>query len=170
MTTNYYLAESRRGNAAAAFEASKVMALEGWSDYFVQQQIYRSAENGHAPAQRWLGILGLFKRLITKESTVSSISFYETYDVAMEWLNEAACTGDLVATYIIAKCCQHGVGIEKDEERALEIFNQVAGKMNEETVLAIMFAFESILQMPCTSKEITEMNKFDKNGITAKAS
>ena len=144
---DYYLEESFRGNAKAAYLAAIALMspTENTNEHDVQKQFKRSAELGYVPAQRILGIYGLFNHLMTDDSGPACIHYNRDRHVGFEWLNEAACSGDLVATYFVGKCYQHGVGIPKDETRAEAYLKQVSKKISFEVAMAGMLLFEFLL-------------------------
>ncbi len=152
---DYYLEEGFRGNAKAAYLAAKALTspTENTKEYDVQKQFKRSADLGYIPAQRILGIYGLFNHLMTDDSTPANIHYNRDRHLGFEWLNEAACSGDLVATYFVGKCYQYGMGVPRDEERANAYLTQVGKKVSFDVAMAAMLLFEFLL---LTSEDTSE--------------
>ena len=170
----YYLFEAQKGNADAAYEAAKITALDNNNDvYFIQKRFFRAADLGDERAQRILGILGLCQKLMTEDSTYGNIHFNPDRRVGFEWLTEAACTGDVLATYLIGCCHLYGIGTEKSPEQAQRFFMQVISKVSMDVVLETMMLFESIsagIEVQDDGEDIASLGKKILDGITAIAS
>ena len=76
MSLNYCLSRSAHGDKIAAYEAAKIMQFEKYSEVMVQAQLRKAASLGSVDAMRWLGFLGLSGKLISPESTVTKVSYY----------------------------------------------------------------------------------------------
>ena len=149
MTTsilNYYLSMAAKGDGKAAFEAARIMRNDKMSEVIVQTQLRRSASLGYAPAQTYLGILGICGVLVKPESTIGHISYYNTVEPAIEWLNKAVSENDPVAKYTLARCMQLGIGVPKDDVKASEMLNESLSDMSELTVLGLLLMFDWVKQ------------------------
>lgn len=145
MTTNvlnYYLGMAAKGDSKAAFEAARIMRSDEMSEVIVQTQLRRSASMGYAPAQTYLGILGICGILVKPESTVGHISYYNTVEPAIEWLKKAVAGNDPVAKHTFARCMQFGIGVPKDEDRAKAMLDESLSEMSEQTVLDLLLMFD----------------------------
>lgn len=144
MSLNYCLSQSYKGNPEAAFEAARIMYNNGASEVIVQNQLRKAAEGNSIEAQRWLGVFGLCNKLVVPESTISHITYYKGYETAYHWLLKSASLGDNVSAFIVAKCLQNGIGVEKDESKAEKIIAQVVNKLSLDAIFPIIMLFDTI--------------------------
>lgn len=154
---NHYLSLTAHGNpgvaAAAAFEAAKIMYNEKYNEVIVQAMLRKSGELGDVNAQRWLGFIGLTNRLIDPVSTTSNIIYYKDASVAYQWFKKAADKGDLISTFAVYKCLQHGIGVTKNLEKAEHILDTIADKLSFD-VLPFMFFFDAYHEPKTTAHTI----------------
>ena len=144
MSLDYYLRKSARGDHNAAYEAAKIMQLEKYSEVMVQAQLRKAASLGSVEAMRWLGFLGLSGKLISPESTVTKISYYNTYDHAYNWFVKGSQKGDALSTFVVGTCLQHGIGTSQDTQKSKEIMSDVSSKVSVDVVLPIIFLFNTL--------------------------
>lgn len=162
----YYLFEAQKGNADAAYEAAKITALDNKNDvFFIQKRFFRAADLGDERAQRILGLLGLCQRLMTEDSTYGNIHYNMDRRIGFNWLTEAACTGDVIATYLIGCCYLHGIGTEKSCEQAQKFFRQVIHQISVDIILETMLLFEAITFDLLPPPEAAKMAVFDTDII-----
>lgn len=162
----YYLEKSLQGDADAAYEIAKYIALIGTpKEFVVQKHFKRAAMLGSIAAQRVIGIYGLCNRLITEESSLSNIHYNEDKETGFYWLNEAACAGDLLATYLKGFCYLYGLGVTQNESIAQEHFKQTEGKMSFQTIINTMMIVDFI-----KPKDKVTTEKIFIDGVTAIAS
>ena len=122
---NQYLSEAVKGNAEAAFKAGKFMANEGlYNEVAIQSRYQEAAEAGFTEAQKELGALGLCGRLITDDSTAFNISYYNDYNIAMEWLKKAARNGDAESTIVVEAVEKYGTSIIDNARAAIEFYKE----------------------------------------------
>lgn len=138
------LGEANRGIASSAYKAGKMLEDEGYSDVIAQVQYRRAARSGYAPAQRLLGILGLCGKLIEEGSSICNVRFCDSPEAGITWIREAACGGDALSVYILGKCHQLGLGVEKDEDKAALILNSVVAYVSWSEVISFSMLLESV--------------------------
>lgn len=142
----YYINESLKGNSDAAYMAAKLLATGGTSnDYVIQKHFNIAANQGNEKAQRILGIYGLCNRLVTDDSAYDNIVYNPDKHDGIVWLKEAACSGDVISTYLLGGCYQHGLGVNKDSEKADLYFNQIISVISPEAILETMLIIEFLL-------------------------
>lgn len=144
MSLNYCLSRSARGDNIAAYEAAKIMQLEKYSEVMVQAQLRKAASLGNVDAMRWLGFLGLSGKLISPGSTITKISYYNTYDHAYNWFAEGAKKGDALSTFVVGICLQHGIGTPQDTRKSEKILSGVLDDVSIDTVVPIIFIINAL--------------------------
>ena len=144
MSLNYCLSKSAHGDKIAAYEAAKIMHFEKYSEVMVQAQLRKAASLGSIDAMRWLGFLGLSGKLISPESTVTKVSYYNTYDHAYNWFVEGSKKGDILSTFVVGTCLQHGIGTPQDTQKSEEIMSSVLGNVSIDVVVPIIFLINTL--------------------------
>ena len=144
MSLNYCLSRSAHGDKIAAYEAAKIMQFEKYSEVMVQAQLRKAASLGSVDAMRWLGFLGLSGKLISPESTVTKVSYYNTYDHAYNWFVEGSKKGDALSTFVVSTCLQHGIGTPQDTQKSEEIMSGVLGNVSIDVVVPIIFLINTL--------------------------
>lgn len=127
MSLNYCLSRSDCGDSAAAYEAALIMHLEKHNELMVQAQLKKAALLGSVDAMRWLGFLALSGKLISPDSTLTSISYLTAYDHAYNWFMQAFKRGDALSAFLVGTCLQYGIGTPQDTKRAAEIISEASG-------------------------------------------
>lgn len=143
----YLLHESRKGNARCAFLAGLSFEKLGYRRLFVQKQFRYAADLGYPVAQRWLGVLGLCRQLLSADSQYANEIYCPNYEDALYWLEEAAENHDPVSCFILAKCRMLGIGVKADEAEAQREIDQLIPLLTEESVLAVTLLFDLVLNM-----------------------
>ena len=138
ISLNYCLSRSAHGDKIAAYEAAKIMQFEKYSEVMVQAQLRKAASLGSVDAMRWLGFLGLSGKLISPESTVTKISYYNTYDHAYNWFVEGSKKGDDLSTLVVGTCLHHGIGIPQDTQKSEEIMSTVLNSVSIDAVVPVI--------------------------------
>ena len=64
--------------------------------------------------------------------------YNQTYDLGIEWLRKAADNGDLVSEFILAKCMQLGVGLEKNEPLAEAAFARLVPGITMDEIISVL--------------------------------
>ena len=141
-TLTYYLKLAEGGNAAAAYEAAKIMYCEKYNDVIVQSTLRKAAALGSVDAQRWLGFICLAGKQVSPGSTASNIQYTADLREAYTWFERAAAQGDTLSAFAVYKCLQHGIGIHQDTEKADAILEAIAGHLDYD-VLPLMFFFDT---------------------------
>ena len=144
MSLNYCLSRSAHGDKIAAYEAAKIMQFEKYSEVMVQAQLRKAASLGSVDAMRWLGFLGLSGKLISPESTVTKVSYYNTYDHAYNWFVEGSKKGDALSTFVVSTCLQHGIGTPQDTQKSEEIMSGVLDNVSIDVVVPIIFLINTL--------------------------
>ena len=144
MSLNYCLSRSAHGDKIAAYEAAKIMQFEKYSEVMVQAQLRKAASLGSIDAMRWLGFLGLSGKLISPESTVTKVSYYNTYDHAYNWFVEGSKKGDALSTFVVGTCLQHGIGTPQDTQKSEEIMSGVLDNVSIDVVVPIIFLINAL--------------------------
>ena len=144
MSLNYCLSRSAHGDKIAAYEAAKIMQFEKYSEVMVQAQLRKAASLGSVDAMRWLGFLGLSGKLISSESTVTKVSYYNTYDHAYNWFVEGSKKGDALSTFVVGTCLHHGIGTPQDTQKSEEIMSSVLDNISVDVVVPIIFLINTL--------------------------
>lgn len=144
-TLKILIHEACNGNTQCAYLAGIQLEIEGYDSFFVQSQFRRAAESNYRLAQRWLGILGLCKMLRLEECCTANAMYNSTYAPGIDWLSKASDNGDLVSSYILAKCMKLGIGIEKDEAQAESKFSQLVPSISHDEAVSVSILFDYIL-------------------------
>ena len=162
MSLNYCLSKSARGDKNAAYEAAKIMQFEKYSEVMVQAQLRKAASLGSIEAMRWLGFLGLSGQLISPESSITRITYYNTYEQAYEWFREASEKGDALSTFVVGTCLQHGIGTPQDIPKSEEIMSGISGQLAIDVVVPIIFVINVLRSSP-PSSSINHNPNFTEN-------
>lgn len=144
MSLNYCLSRSAHGDKIAAYEAAKIMQFEKYSEVMVQAQLRKAASLGSVDAMRWLGFLGLSGKLISPESTVTKVSYYNTYDHAYNWFVEGSKKGDALSTFVVGTCLQHGIGTQQDTTKSEQLMSSVLSDVSIDAVVPIIFLINTL--------------------------
>ena len=162
MSLNYCLSRSAHGDKVAAYEAAKIMHFEKYNEVMVQAQLRKAASLGSIDAMRWLGFLGLSGKLISPESTVTKVSYYNTYDHAYNWFVEGSKKGDALSTFVVGTCLQHGIGTQQDTQKSEEILSCVLDDVSIDTVVPIIFIINTLHSSTATSGMSLNTNFIEK--------
>lgn len=152
-TLNYYISLSTKGNAEAAYEAAKLMHYEKYNEVIVQSMLRKAAHLGNVNAQRWLGFIGLANKLVDPDSTISNIKYITDHRHAYSWFEHAAAQGDTISAFAVFRCLQHGIGVERDPEKANALLESISGKLDYD-MLPLIFFFDTYKE--CDRKETAE--------------
>ncbi len=137
-----YIKLASRGDASAAFEAAKIMFYEKYNEVIFQSMLRKAAKLGNINAQRYLGFIGLANKLVEPSSTTTHIIYNKSATAAYEWFEKASNAGDVISTFAVYKCLQHGIGVEKNEEKAEETLNTIVDHLSLD-ILPLMFFFDT---------------------------
>ena len=120
---NYYLSLACKGDADASFKAGKLMEDEGtYNEVIVQKRYLDAAAAGHALAQKELAGLGLYGTLVTSDSTVTNIHYYDNINNAIMWLHKAAKNGNVECAIAIQAINKFGTDIIDRARRAVDFY------------------------------------------------
>lgn len=144
MSLNYYLSRSAHGDNIAAYEAAKIMHFEKYSEVMVQAQLRKAASLGNVNAMRWLGFLGLSGNLISPESTITKITYYNTYDQAYNWFVEGSEKGDALSLFVVGTCLQYGIGTSQDVQKSEIIISKVLESISMDVIVMVVFLINTI--------------------------
>lgn len=140
-TLNYYISLATKGNAEAAYEAAKRMHYEKYHEVIVQSMLRKAGTLGSVNAQRWLGFIGLSGKLVDPDSTVANVRYLSDCRYAYSWFERAALQGDAISSFAMFKCLQYGIGVDRDEEKAQSLLENISGKLSFD-VLPLLFFFD----------------------------
>ena len=129
------LSKAVRGDAKAAYMASRLLAHEGGTPEMIQTQLRRSAEGGYTIAQRELAVLGIFGRLNESGKTKRCPSD-DNIEQGMYWLSTAAELKDVKAMAVMSKCYQYGLyGTRQNKKKADEMMNECISISSQEELM-----------------------------------
>ena len=158
MSLNYCLSKGARGDKIAAYEAARIMHFEKYNEAMVQAQLRKAASIGSVEAMRWLGFLGLSGKLISPESTVAKISYYNTYDQAYRWFWEGFKNGDPLSTFVVGTCLQHGIGTPQDVQKSKEIMAGVSSDISIDSLVPVIFLINTLCSATPSSTQSLHTN------------
>lgn len=141
----FYMHKADSSNLKKLYLTSIKFEDNGFDSFFVQAQLRKAAEGNYRLAQRWLGILGLCKLIHLKEFYYQETMYNQTYDLGIEWLQKAADNGDIVSEFILAKCMQLGVGLEKNEPLAEAEFARLVPSITMDEIISVSILFDHVL-------------------------
>ncbi|RGB24232.1 hypothetical protein C1646_773375 [Rhizophagus diaphanus] len=121
-----------------------------------------ASEQGHILAQYYVGICYQFSYGIVKNEKLAMKYFEEVFNknfsagafkislihynekdlkMAIYWCEKAANLGHYIAQYNIAVSYKNGIGVDKDINKAFEIFNQLAERGNVEGIMMLVTCY-----------------------------
>lgn len=154
--------EKAQRDPVAAYNAASILEAGHWGQSATQHFFLRAALGGYAPAMiRIAGFYMTGQFLIEDEN--GEQQFETNVDEGVNWIKQAANTGDATANYLLARCYADGIGMKQNLIKAVYFLGFVpfSGQINPyEPSEALVFG--------CVSKNLRDCIRRKMKSISLK--